>query len=682
MKPLTTSVYTFSDLIAGGYLYVDKTQYIYELVREFKGQYFLARPRRFGKSLLISTLKAIFLGQRELFDGLYITNTDYDWQTYPVIHLDLGTAAAQTAEGLEEALCYAIDSNAQTLNISLMRKRAAGRFQELVDNLARRDGKVVILVDEYDKPLLGHLEKPTAPEIQRILKEFYSVIKTTESQQRFALLTGVSKFSKVSIFSDLNNLTDLTMRKSTATLLGYTQSELETNFSEYIAALSNELGKNRKDVLTDLRDWYNGYRFHAAAETVYNPVSLMKCFDELELKNYWFETGTPTFLVELLKRHPLNLDDLTVTETAFAAYEPEYLEPLPLLVQTGYLTIKDVKITGRSRQYRLGFPNYEIKESFSMWLAKSFCARPQTELNSALNRMLQALEANDVDLMLEALKTFFDKVPNNITLKHEKYYQTIFFTAFTLIGAMTEAEVNTSIGRIDAVVKTRTDIFLFEFKLHGTAAEALTQIHDRRYADAYLDDGRRITLIGAAFDVKERNLAHWLIEKMDETQSHNPSCVREAGATYDVDDMHPQDLNASLPGLACAVQRHLDAAHEIEKMEKNRQHAEKDLIAAWAPFVRNIWQSWHPVPGEVIAMLYLYETPPNALRHIVKECNERCLCTKDWEKSDTTYRTELDADPADNEQACFPVPLHTYKQLATTIEMHWIDRNPYKKTLL
>lgn len=240
----------------------------------------------------------------------------------------------------------------------------------------------------------------------------------------------------------------------------------------------------------------------------------MKCFQELKFKNYWFETGTPTFLVELLKRSPLNMDDLTVPEFAFAAYDPEHLEPLPLLVQTGYLTIKDVTITGRSRQYRLGFPNYEIKESFSMWLAKSFCVRPQEELNSALNRMLKALQINDVDTMLEALKTFFDKVPNTISLKHEKYYQTIFFTAFTLIGAMTKAEVVTSIGRIDAVVKTKTDIFIFEFKLSGTAEEAMAQIHDRRYADAYRDDGRRITIIGASFDQKERNLDHWLIERV------------------------------------------------------------------------------------------------------------------------------------------------------------------------
>ena len=384
MKPLTTSVYTFSKLIEGGFLYVDKTASIYELLRPACAQYFLARPRRFGKSLLISTLKAIFQGQRELLDGLAITDTDYDWQTYPVIHLDLGTAAAQTAEDLKEALYYAIDRNAKTFDIKLTQKSAPGRFHELIDNLANRDGKVVILVDEYDKPLLGHLEKPTAPEIQRVLKEFYAVIKTTEAHQRFVLMTGVSKFSKVSIFSDLNNLTDLTMRKSTATLLGYTQSEMETNFSEYIDALGNELGKDRKDVLDDLRDWYNGYRFEESAETVYNPVSLMKCLQELKFKNYWFETGTPTFLVHMLRKNPINLDNLTAAETDFSTYEPNNLAVLPLLVQTGYLTIKSVEDFGGTNLFQLGYPNREIEESFSRWLVQDFSHLLGQDLTSAL----------------------------------------------------------------------------------------------------------------------------------------------------------------------------------------------------------------------------------------------------------------------------------------------------------
>jgi hypothetical protein len=378
--------------------------------------------------------------------------------------------------------------------------------------LSAREGKVVILVDEYDKPLLGHLGEPSAKDIQRALKSFYGVVKGTEAHQRFVLLTGVSKFSKVSVFSDLNNLTDLTMDARTATLLGYTQAELEANFPDYVEALAAKLGRTRAETLGELREWYNGYRFHPEAEAVYNPVSVMKCFDTREFKNYWFETGTPTFLVDLLRDEPVELGSLDVPETAFSAYEPERLAPLPLLVQTGYLTIRDAQTRGSLRTFRLGFPNREIGQSFSYWLAQGFACVPAQDLSVGLNRMLTALDRNDAAAMLESLKPFFAKVPHTIALDHEKYYQTIFYTIFTLIGAMTEAEVSTNIGRIDAVVKTRTDIFVFEFKLHDTAEAALAQIREKRYFEPFLNDGRRVTLVGVAFDASTRNLGRWLIE--------------------------------------------------------------------------------------------------------------------------------------------------------------------------
>jgi hypothetical protein len=512
MKPLTTSVYTFSNLIEGGFLYVDKTAGILDLLRPAGAQYFLARPRRFGKSLLVSTLKVIFQGRRELFDGLAIAKTDYPWKPYPVIHLDMGDRQAGTAAMLETSLRDCVDEQAHVLKTGLVKGTAAARFRELVLKLAERDGKVVILVDEYDKPLLGQLGQPGVREIQSALKAFYGVIKATEAAQRFVLITGVSKFSKVSIFSDLNNLTDLTMNRSAATLLGYTQSELEANFPEHIAALAAALGKSREETLADLRAWYNGYRFHHEAETVYNPVSVMKCFYERDFKNYWFETGTPRFLVDLLKDQPVSLNDLNVPETAFSAYEPDRLEPLPLLVQTGYLTVKTAALIGDMRYYALGFPNREIEQSFSYWLAQGFACLPAQEMSSALQRLVRTLQAGDVASMLATLKTFFAQVPNTITLQHEKYYQTIFFTVFTLIGAMTEAEVSTNIGRIDAVVKTKSDIYLFEFKLGGSAQAAMRQMRAMRYAEPYAADGRRVTLVGVAFSRKARNLGRHLIE--------------------------------------------------------------------------------------------------------------------------------------------------------------------------
>jgi len=508
MKPLTTSVYTFSKLIDGGFLYVDKTAGIYDLLHPATGQYFLSRPRRFGKSLLVSTLRAIFEGRRELFDGLDILKTDYDWKVHPVIHLDLGACPAESKEELNRSLDYLLVDNAQAHGVTLKRQGINARFTELISTLAKNN-KVVILIDEYDKPLLGHLGKNFSGEIQTTLKNFYSVIKSTEADQRFVLLTGVSKFSKVSIFSDLNNLTDLTMRRATATLLGYTEKELEANFSEYIELLASEQDKTVEEILPIIRDWYNGYRFHPSAKSVYNPVSVMKCFEERELKNYWFETGTPSFLIRLLRKHPINFDNLTVPETAFSAYEAKHLEPLPLLVQTGYLTIKGTDDIGGLTYYHLGYPNQEIEQSFSLWLTKDFSNLQLQDIGSTLHRLLTALNDDDIDETLQALKIFFAKIPNDITLKHEKYYQTIFFTIFMLIGTSVETEVRTNIGRIDAVVKTKTNIYLFEFKLHDSAESALKQIVKKRYAERYLDDGRTITLIGAAFDQKERNITTW-----------------------------------------------------------------------------------------------------------------------------------------------------------------------------
>jgi hypothetical protein len=532
MKPITTSVYTFSDLIEGDFLYVDKTAAIHELIRNCKGQYFLARPRRFGKSLLVSTLKAIFQGRRELFDGFFLASTDYDWKPYPVIHLDLGAATAQTPADLEDNLLREVRYNAQENRIAITATGAASAFLELTRQLAHRDGKVVILVDEYDKPLLGHLGQPTVTAIQSLLKQFYAVIKTTESHQRFVLITGVSKFTKVSIFSDLNNLTDLTMDPRTATLLGYTQEELESAFPDYIERLAGTIGKTHAETLEELRIWYNGYRFEENAPTVYNPVSVMKCFDTQQFKNFWFETGSPTFLVDMMRDRPVDLGDLQAPEMAFSTYDPANLAPLPLLVQTGYLTIKSATREGRGTSFQLGFPNFEIEESFSYWLAHGFTRLQPDDLSSALRRLTAALRESRLADMLATLSFFFSKVPNTISIENEKYYQTIFFTIFKLIGVSIEAEVNTNIGRIDAVVKTANCIFIFEFKLNGTADDAMDQIHEKRYFEPYLDDGRPITLIGVEFAQTTRNLGEHRIETLD---TGTGGQVRETPAAYAAD---------------------------------------------------------------------------------------------------------------------------------------------------
>ena len=512
MKPLTTSVYTFEKLQTGGFLYVDKTAAIFDLISPSFAQYFLSRPRRFGKSLLISTLKVIFQGRRDLFEGLALAEKDYDWQTYPVIHLDMGTMASVDASELQHNLLRGVRRAAKENDCEIKADAAYQAFEDLILALADREGKVVILIDEYDKPLLGHLGQESAKAIQGILKQFYAVVKTTEPQQRFVLITGVSKFSKVSIFSDLNNLTDLTMSGQSATLLGYTQEEVEANFPDYIRRLADHQKHSFTETLDELRVWYNGYKFHQDAATVYNPVSLMKCLENRDFKNYWFETGTPSFLLDLLKRKPLDLGNLTAPAEVFSEYEADKLHALPLLYQTGYLTIKEAIQIGRQRAYRLGFPNYEIEESLSMAVSSSFANLEMQDSYSALSGMVKALQAGDIDTMLEHLKTFFTNVPYDLIEQKEKYYQTIFFTVFKLIGAMSEAEVRTNLGRIDAVVKTEGHIYIFEFKLHGTAAEALKQIHDKQYAAPFQNEPRQKMLVGVEFSAETRNIGQWLVD--------------------------------------------------------------------------------------------------------------------------------------------------------------------------
>ncbi|MDZ7618827.1 MAG: ATP-binding protein [Patescibacteria group bacterium] len=515
MKPISTSIFTFADLIAGGYVYVDKTARLYDLVRPHKGGYFLSRPRRFGKSLTVSSLAAIFEGRRELFQGLAIDATDYDWKSYPVIRIDLGDKQARSAEELTTALAYVIQQNAERHSIALRQTACNLMFNELVTALARKE-RVVILVDEYDKPILGNVENPAVGEILGVLKSFYSVVKTCDEQVRFALLTGVSKFSRVSVFSDLNNLVDLTMDARYADMLGYTQDELERNFAPHIEHVAAQRGSTTGEVLKLMREWYNGYRFSKSETRVYNPVSVGRFLDTGELSNYWFETGTPSFLINLLKSGRLGIPEISrepLDELAFSAYEVDRVSALPLLFQTGYLTIREVVPTARQALYRLDYPNLEVREAFSQYLVESYTNVEKSIVPAYLRRLRAALEEGDLDRAMQTLRIFFADIPFDIQLSNERYYQTIFFVLLRLLAVDADCEVRTEIGRIDAVVKTGSRIYLFEFKLRGTAEEALAQARDRRYAEKYSADGREVLLVGAAFDPRTRNLDRWLVER-------------------------------------------------------------------------------------------------------------------------------------------------------------------------
>ena len=520
MQSITTSVSSFENLIRGGFVYVDKTAQVLELLKPAFAQYFLARPRRFGKSLLVSTLQAIFEGKRELFKGLAIESR-WDWsRVWPVIRLDLGSIDAKTPEEFRLSVRSLLDSEASRLGVSALTDvLPADAFRQLIERVAAtaQDGKCVVLVDEYDKPLLRHLARPEAALMRDELKPFFGVVKYTEALQRFALLTGVSKFSKVSIFSDLNNLTDLTLSPVAATLLGYTHEELRTNFMGRISALAQQFAIDEEAAFARLARWYDGYRFHHEAEPVFNPVSVGRCLADLEFANYWFETGTPTFLLDLLKERPISLDNLEMEASAFSTYEPAAPDVLPLLQQTGYLTIKGARDEGETRIYRLGFPNLEVGKSFSNSLASAYSSLPESESAEILAQMVTALRKEDVDGLLDALSLFFAHIPANIMLKNEKYYQSLFYAVFTLLGARIQAECWTNRGRIDAVVSTDAADFIFEFKLDDTAEVALRQIHERGYAERFSHPNRRVHLIGVAFDSAARNLSDRRHELLNQT---------------------------------------------------------------------------------------------------------------------------------------------------------------------
>lgn len=517
MKDLTSSLYKFEDLINGNYLYVDKTEFIWSLVKPYKGIYFMARPRRFGKSLTLSTLKAVFQGRKDLFQGLAIYDKPYDWKQYPIIHLDMGNCNAQTADELEQYFFDKLTMIAAQFGLKLQGASNSTRFEKLIADLYVQN-PVVILVDEYDKPILNNAMDPQLPEILAVLKQFYSTIKTCDGMERFVFVTGVSKFAHVSIFSDLNNLTDITMDARYACMLGYTQDELETYFGDRITELAGDSDTNEfKD---EIKAWYNGYRFEETAKTVYNPVSLAMFFESGgKFNNYWFSTGTPSFLLKLISKQRFDLESVLsspVSSFAFDAYEIDKLNPLTLLLQTGYLTIESATKRYGDTAYQLRFPNLEVKGAFETYLAGHCSGLQVDQVKDSVYILADAVTAGDVDGFMEAMKVFFAKVPYDVHMKDENNFRLLFFSIFMLLGISITAESKTNNGRIDAVAANDDYVFVFEFKLDKTAEIAMDQIKDRDYYRRYMNSGKKIFLVGVNFDKDAGQIEKWTIESVTE----------------------------------------------------------------------------------------------------------------------------------------------------------------------
>lgn len=510
LQQLPLSTYTFHAIRENGMVYIDKSNFFYELVKDDKGVFFLARPRRFGKSLLISTLSDLFKGRRDLFEGLLIDQTDYDWQEHPVIRIDFGQLGGYTLELLHTFLKIRFNQICEEYEVTIEDNDPAVMFLELIVELRKRN-RVVILIDEYDKPLLDQIDDLDGiRETQRFLKRFYTVLKGMDEHLRFVFMTGISKFSKIGVFSGLNHLTDITMLSQFSTMLGLTEGELHEYLQPHFAAFAETKGWTVEHTYDQFRRWYNGYRFVEGAETVYNPFSVFHALNSKRLTNHWFQTGTPTFLLKLIRQQNFNvrrLKSTIVPEGAFSTYDIERLAVLPLLFQTGYMTIRDYN--DDEMAYTLGYPNKEVEDAFLMYLLSEYSDMEMAWSMSHLFTLKRALEAHNVDGFFHELQAFFANIPYDIQIKQERYYQTVFYLLFMLMGIHIEVEVRTNRGRIDTVVALPDHIYLFEFKLDKDAEIALEQIKQGEYYQKYQGDDRPTTLIGATFDTSERNVTTW-----------------------------------------------------------------------------------------------------------------------------------------------------------------------------
>ena len=511
MEKAATDIYSFRELRENGFTYVDKTAMLLPLVDMSIGkQFFLARPRRFGKSLLVSTLRALFEGRRELFQGLAI-EPKWDWsKTWPVIHLDMGTIETETVAEFRQAILDLLRKEAARLHVKPCGDALpSSAFDSLIRDVAAtsKDGQCVVLIDEYDKPILRHLSRPDITAFRDELKPFYGVVKYTEAFQRFTFLTGVSKFSKVSIFSDLNNLKDRTMTASEATLLGYTHDELKKFFPETLAKIGAKNGQDADWAFREIIKWYDGYKFDPDGEKVVNPVSFGCCAEEGRFNNYWSTTAMTTFLVDALKKQPLDFSTIGIDQAALEAYEPDKPRIVTLLYQTGYLTIKSFRQSGAVRRFDLCFPNLEVENSFLTSLVPVYAGIDADRSVNYQFAASDALEAGDAEKFVKVLKNFFANIPYNLTdRQNEQMWQTIVYVLLKSVGFCVNAEVLTNEGRIDMTCETPACIWLIEFKLDRPAEEALEQIDERNYADKYDFAGKTVKKLGLSFSSEKRTI--------------------------------------------------------------------------------------------------------------------------------------------------------------------------------
>ncbi len=510
-------IQNFEKIRNGGYVYVDKTAQVYELV-DSGAYYFLSRPRRFGKSLLMSTIEAYLSGKKELFKGLAIETLEQEWIEYPILHMDLNSREYKDESSLEAELNRHLEGWEKIYGDNYKDRATEERFLHVIDNAYEKTGRrVVILVDEYDKPLLQTIGKEELQSAYRSkLKAFYSVLKTQDAKIRFAFLTGVTKFGKVSVFSDLNNLVDISLDNRYSDICGITEDELHTVFDDSVSDLASANGMSTSECYAKLKSLYDGYHFSVAGKGMYNPFSVLNTLSSKQFGSYWFATGTPTYLVNLLQQYDYNLDFMSKAEVSadvLNSVEPNSQNPIPVIYQSGYLTIKGYD--SEFGDYKLGFPNEEVEEGFVKYLAPFYLSKTHNRSAFDVRSFVSDVRSGKAELFCVRLKSLFSDTPYELVKDLENHYQNIVWVVFKMLGFYCQAEYHTSNGRIDLVISTPDYRYVMEFKLDGTAEEAMEQIKSKNYSLPFALDNKHTYLIGMNFDSATRNIERYIIEESE-----------------------------------------------------------------------------------------------------------------------------------------------------------------------
>ncbi|MBQ8066229.1 MAG: ATP-binding protein [Prevotella sp.] len=515
-------IQTFSEIIRGGYIYVDKTDLVWQLVH-YPKFIFLSRPRRFGKSLLSTTLEAYFSGEKELFAGLKIMAYEKDWQQYPVMRFDLSGAKHMSVENIQKELERLLEPFESSYGRNMNETTPGMRFAGVVERAFAKTGKqVVVIIDEYDAPLLDVLHNnEQLQQVREVMQEFYQRLKMLEPKLRFCFITGITKFSQLSIFSTINNITNVTMDAKFGCICGITEQELNSVLQDDVAQLAIAYETTAEEMHQKLKVRYDGYQFSEKSEEIYNPYSLMKAFQQQKVANYWFESGTPSFLIRQLqhfKTDIMSLDRLEAPSSAFDQPTENMEDALPLLYQSGYLTIKDYD--RESEMYTLGIPNQEVRIGYTQELLPAYSGLTSSNVQTGFAlKFWRALKKNDINQALLDMQSYLAGIPYVEGFKKkledaatvEGFYEYTLYLIFSMLNVYVRTQVKVSGGRTDVVVFMPDVIYVMELKVNGTAQEALNQIRDKGYALPYLSDGRQVQAVGISFDIKKRNIAEWKV---------------------------------------------------------------------------------------------------------------------------------------------------------------------------